>query len=49
MSPAVVSEVVSITVEELEALRLVDVEGLEDTAYQGRNRRRAFWGNLKAA
>jgi predicted DNA-binding protein (UPF0251 family) len=34
MSPAVVSEVVSITVEELEALRLVDVEGLrqEDTA-----------------
>jgi predicted DNA-binding protein (UPF0251 family) len=34
MSPAVVSEVVSITVEELEALRLVDVEGLrqEDAA-----------------
>lgn len=44
-------EVVSITVEELEALRLVDVEGLrqEDAAIRVGISRRAFWEDLKAA
>jgi len=44
-------EVVSITVEELEALRLVDVEGLrqEDAAIKVGISRRAFWEDLKAA
>jgi uncharacterized protein len=44
-------EVVSITVEELEALRLVDVEGLkqEDAAIRVGVSRRAFWEDLKAA
>ncbi|GLI12986.1 hypothetical protein MTHERMMSTA1_01120 [Methanosarcina thermophila MST-A1] len=44
-------EVVSITVEELEALRLVDVEGLrqEDAAIRVGISRRAFWKDLKAA
>jgi uncharacterized protein len=44
-------EVVSITLEELEALRLVDVEGLkqEDAAISAGISRRAFWEDLKAA
>ncbi len=44
-------EVVSLTVEELEALRLVDVEGLrqEDAATRVGISRRAFWEDLKAA
>jgi uncharacterized protein len=44
-------EVVFITVEELEALRLVDVEGLrqEDAAIRVGISRRAFWEDLKAA
>jgi predicted DNA-binding protein (UPF0251 family) len=44
-------EVVSLTVEELEALRLVDVEGLrqEDAASRVGVSRRAFWEDLKAA
>ena len=44
-------EVASITVEELEALRLVDVEGLrqEDAAIRVGISRRAFWEDLKAA
>jgi hypothetical protein len=44
-------EVVSITVEELEALRLVDVEDLkqEDAAIRVGVSRRAFWEDLKAA
>jgi Predicted DNA-binding proteins len=44
-------EVVSITVEELEALRLVDVEDLkqEDAAIKVGISRRAFWEDLKAA
>jgi uncharacterized protein len=44
-------EVVSLTVEELEALRLVDIEGLrqEDAASRVGISRRAFWEDLKAA
>ena len=44
-------EVVSLTVEELEALRLVDIEGLrqEDAAVRVGVSRRAFWEDLKAA
>jgi predicted DNA-binding protein (UPF0251 family) len=44
-------EVVSLTIEELEALRLMDVEGLkqEDAAYRVGVSRRAFWEDLKAA
>ncbi len=44
-------EVVSITVEELEALRLVDVESLkqEDAAIRVGISRRAFWEDLKSA
>ncbi|AKB18969.1 HTH DNA-binding protein [Methanosarcina sp. WWM596] len=44
-------EVVSLTVEELEALRLVDIEGLrqEDAATRVGISRRAFWEDLKAA
>jgi uncharacterized protein len=44
-------EVVSLTVEELEALRLVDIEGLrqEDAAARVGISRRAFWEDLKAA
>lgn len=41
----------SLTVEELESLRLVDLEGLlqEDAAVQMGISRRAFWEDLKAA
>jgi predicted DNA-binding protein (UPF0251 family) len=44
-------EVVSLKVEELEALRLMDVEGLkqEDAAARLGVSRRAFWEDLKAA
>lgn len=44
-------EVVSLTIEELESLRLVDLEGLrqEDAAVQMGISRRAFWEDLKAA
>lgn len=44
-------EVVSLTIEELEALRLVDIEGLrqEDAATRVGVSRRAFWEDLKAA
>ncbi len=44
-------EVVYLTVEELEALRLVDIEGLrqEDAAIRVGISRRAFWEDLKAA
>ncbi|WP_410507953.1 DUF134 domain-containing protein [Methanosarcina hadiensis] len=49
--PLVDLEVISLTVEELEALRLVDVEGLrqEDAAVRVGVSRRAFWEDLKAA
>ena len=44
-------EVISIAVEELETLRLVDIEGLtqEDAAYQMGISRRAFWEDLQSA
>lgn len=44
-------EVVALRVEELEALRLMDVEGLkqEDAAAKVGVSRRAFWEDLKAA
>lgn len=44
-------EVVSLTVEELEALRLVDLEDLrqEDAASRVGISRRAFWEDLKSA
>lgn len=44
-------EIISLTVEELEALRLVDIEGLrqEDAAIRVGVSRRAFWEDLKAA
>ncbi len=44
-------EVVSLTVEELEALRLVDLEDLrqEDAAARVGISRRAFWEDLKSA
>ncbi|HIH74630.1 MAG TPA: DUF134 domain-containing protein [Methanosarcina sp.] len=44
-------EVIALTVEELEALRLVDVEDLrqEDAAARVGVSRRAFWEDLKAA
>ncbi|UGV40704.1 DUF134 domain-containing protein [Methanococcoides orientis] len=44
-------EVVSVAVEELEALRLVDYEGLQqqEAATQMGISRRAFWEDLKSA
>ena len=44
-------EAVSLTIEELEALRLGDIEGLrqEDAATRVEVTRRAFWADLKAA
>ncbi|MDD3247991.1 MAG: DUF134 domain-containing protein [Methanosarcina sp.] len=44
-------EVMSLTVEELESLRLVDIEGLrqEDAAARVGISRRAFWEDLKNA
>ena len=44
-------EVVALAVEELEALRLVDIEGLtqEDAAYQMGISRRSFWEDLQSA
>lgn len=44
-------EVISIALEELESLRLVDLEGLtqEDAAYQMGISRRAFWEDLQTA
>lgn len=44
-------EVVSLTIEELETIRLVDLEGLrqEDAAVRMGISRRAFWEDLKAA
>jgi predicted DNA-binding protein (UPF0251 family) len=44
-------EVVSLTIEELEALRLVDLENLqqEDAASKVGISRRAFWEDLKSA
>ena len=44
-------EVVSIAMEEMEALRLVDLEGLqqEEAAFQMGISRRAFWEDLQSA
>lgn len=44
-------EVVSIAMEELEALRLVDLEGLqqEEAAFHMGISRRAFWEDLQSA
>jgi hypothetical protein len=44
-------EVVSIAMEELEALRLVDLEGLqqEEAAFQMGISRRSFWEDLQSA
>lgn len=44
-------EVVSIAMEELEALRLVDLEGLqqEEAAFQMGISRRSFWEDLQCA
>lgn len=44
-------EVVSIAIEELESLRLVDLEGLqqEEAAFQMGISRRAFWEDLQSA
>lgn len=44
-------KVVSIAMEELEALRLVDLEGLqqEEAAFQMGISRRAFWEDLQSA
>jgi predicted DNA-binding protein (UPF0251 family) len=44
-------EVIFLAVEELEALRLVDIEGLtqEDAAYQMGISRRSFWEDLQSA
>ena len=44
-------ETISLAIEELEALRLVDVEGMqqEDAAFSMGISRRAFWEDLQSA